>query len=206
MARCPSHQGKGGARERHLSLYLISPLIRRDKKIEAKAVAERLEKSVPTVEAMNISPVRESQLVFVSTPSSVRLSHLGERESSLATYIYHKCIDTLGKIEGKYSCEELIYTFTVENWWWIMNRKSPKNTNGTTDHWFCQLNYRWHKNFINSDSFHDPHKQLEYCLEVRVDARNKWTMPRYGHRMYDHRYTTKQQHNRVRARSFIIFI
>lgn len=160
---------------------------------------EQLESSVPTVEA--IHPVSEA-----SAPQSVRLSHLGDWESSLATHIYQKCLDKLWDVQGKYSCEELIYTFTVENGGWIIDRRSPPNSNGTRDYGLCQLNYRWHKNFIDSDDYHDPHKQLEYCLEVWVDASRKGTMPRYGHRIYDGRYNARQLANRVRARSFIIFI
>lgn len=37
----------------------------------------------------------------------------------------------------------------------------------TNDYWLCQLNYKYNKEFIKSDEFHDWDKQLEYCY-------NKW--------------------------------
>ena len=132
---------------------------------------------------------------------SVVLTHLWDRESSLATHVYTKCISKIGRITGTYSCEELIRTFTKENGAWNYLTKGKS----TSDHWLCQLNIRRHKKFINSEEFQNPHKQLDYCLEVWMDAKSKWKMPRYWHKMYDKMYNANQMSNRNKAISFVVF-
>ena len=41
----------------------------------------------------------------------------------------------------------------------------PDRVSKTHDHWLCQLNYKYNKNFINSTGFADPYKQIDYCYE-----------------------------------------
>ncbi len=50
---------------------------------------------------------------------------------------------------------------------------SGKNSNGTRDYGLCQLNSRYHWEFINSEEFKDPIKQIDYCLSVYRDAVKK---------------------------------
>ena len=59
-----------------------------------------------------------------------------------------------------------------ENGTWDQNRISRTN-----DHWICQLNYRYNKEFINSDLFNDVNKQLEYCYEKWKINPNLWYWP-----------------------------
>jgi len=100
-----------------------------------------------------------------------------ERIDKLVQIQQKICLDTLWPWDHKknwynYSCENQTLVRTAENWGWIWDRKSPTN-----DHWYCQLNYRRHKDFIDSPEFADPVKQLTYCNEVWMDAYKKWVMP-----------------------------
>lgn len=147
-----------------------------------------------------IKPVVSTNKIESGT-NKVKLTHLWEWESWLATHIYSKCLAVVWRIEWKYSCEELVRTFTKENGSWDTTRK----WRSTPDHWLCQLNIRRHKKFINSEDFNNPHKQLDYCLEVWIDAKKKWVMPRYWHKVYDKMYNSKQMYNRNNAVSFVKF-
>jgi len=55
---------------------------------------------------------------------------------------------------------DFVKLIECENGRWDPNRVSK-----THDHWLCQLNYKYNKNFINSTWFADPYKQLDYCYE-----------------------------------------
>lgn len=117
--------------------------------------------------------------------STVDLYWFWEYQDWLATYAYNTCL-SVNPEDGKYSCRNMILTRNAENGGWNKDRMSGKNKNWTRDYWFCQLNSTYHRDFISSPEFVDPYKQLDYCLSVRLDAKRKWSMPRYA---YKHRYT-----------------
>lgn len=62
-----------------------------------------------------VSITKKIQSSDVNT-TKVTLTHLWDRESSLATHIYSKCLSKVWRIDWTYSCEELVRTFTKENW------------------------------------------------------------------------------------------
>ena len=43
--------------------------------------------------------------------------------------------------------------------------RDPYRISATNDHWICQLNYRYNKDFIDSIDFQDVYKQIDYCYE-----------------------------------------
>lgn len=47
----------------------------------------------------------------------------------------------------------------------------------THDYWLCQLNYKYNKEFIKSDEFHDWNKQLEYCYNKWIANPKLWYWP-----------------------------
>lgn len=101
-----------------------------------------------------------------------------ERIELLVKDAYTHCVDRIGTgtniVRGRsYSCMNQVLTWTAENGAWGWRVKSPTN-----DHWICQLNYRWHKSFIDSEEFKDPMNQIKYCEEVWENAMLKWSMPR----------------------------
>lgn len=55
---------------------------------------------------------------------------------------------------------DFVKLIECENGTWDPNKISK-----THDHWLCQLNYKYNKNFINSSDFSNPYKQLDYCYE-----------------------------------------
>lgn len=56
-------------------------------------------------------------------------------------------------------------------------RRDPYRVSATHDHGICQLNYKYNKNFINSDDFHDVYKQLDYCYEKYKVNPKLWHWP-----------------------------
>jgi len=84
---------------------------------------------------------------------------------------------------------DMVTTMIGENWGF--NKDIVSITN---DHWLCQLNYKRHKDFINSPWFRDPVTQANYCVEVWHDAIKKnrlnTTFYAYNHRsLYKDRVT-----------------
>lgn len=101
-------------------------------------------------------------------------------QDELASYWLDECNKQLPNEVGKYSCTNFILTLNAENGGWNKDAK-PKNRNGTTDNGLCQLNSQYHSKFIKSDDFKDPHKQMDYCIGVRKDAKKKKVMPWYAY-------------------------
>lgn len=131
--------------------------------------------------------------------ASIDLWGFWEYQDWVATYGYRKCIEKIGEIKGKYSCDNFILTLNSENWWRNKDKESPKNSNWTKDYGLCQLNSAYHSSFIKSEDFKDPYKQIEYCLWVWIDAKNKWKMPRYG-------YYKRNERNRYNGEKKVKFI
>lgn len=67
---------------------------------------------------------------------------------------------------------DFVILIECENGW-----RNPTIVSKTHDHWICQLNYKYNKNFINSDDFNDVFKQLEYCYEKYKANPNLWYWP-----------------------------
>ncbi len=70
--------------------------------------------------------------------------------------------------------KDFIYTLEAENGHWDPNRPSiAVGSNGYRDVGLCQLNRKYHSNFIDSKDFGDYKKQIKYCWEVWKDAEKK---------------------------------
>jgi hypothetical protein len=61
---------------------------------------------------------------------------------------------------------DFISTLEAENGLFSIDRVSKPNRNGTKDYGLCQLNSRYHSNFIKSADFKDYKKQIDYCWKV----------------------------------------
>jgi len=66
--------------------------------------------------------------------------------------------------------KDFVLTLGAENGTWEKNRQSPVNSNGYRDVGLCQLNRKWHHEYIDSPDFQDPYKQIQYCHEVFTKA------------------------------------
>lgn len=55
---------------------------------------------------------------------------------------------------------DFVVLIECENW-----NRNPNAVSKTRDYGLCQLNYKYNKNFINSEDFKDAFKQLDYCYE-----------------------------------------
>lgn len=117
--------------------------------------------------------------LYNKVEKTVDLPYFDDYQDLLASYAYNTCKVKVWNITGMYSCENLVLTWNSENWGWNKDSRSPANSNWTRDYWLCQLNSAYHSDFINSDHFKNPLSQLDYCLNVWVDAKRKWTMPWY---------------------------
>lgn len=103
----------------------------------------------------------------VVTQKSVKHKYwdIGDEKQKWLQYLYEK----------SWYDKDVVLTFLWENWTFEFKRRSGKIwSNWHYDYWLCQLNYQWHKNFINSEDFKNPYKQLDYCLWVYQDWMKKW--------------------------------
>ena len=53
--------------------------------------------------------------------------------------------------------------------------------------WLCQLWRERHHKFIKSELFEDPYNQVDYCRDVRLDAKKKGTMPFHAYKYRNER-------------------
>lgn len=73
--------------------------------------------------------------------------------------------------------KDILSTFLGENWTFGLERRSfIKWNNWYYDWWICQLNWQYHKKFINSPDFQNPYKQLDYCIWVWNNAKSRWIL------------------------------
>lgn len=101
----------------------------------------------------------------------------GDERNKYITYTANKLIEA-GLVDGYYNYLDFLATWQHESDWQV-NALNTGNSNGTTDHGICQLNSKWHGKYILSDpvAMADPYAQIDYCVGVAVDAKNKGTMP-----------------------------
>lgn len=92
-------------------------------------------------------------------------------------------------VHNGYASDSVVqdYVQYAYNKWWLdfvklieceNGRRDPYRVSRTNDHWLCQLNYRYNKDFINSVNFQDPYKQLDYCYEKYKINPNLWYWPK----------------------------
>lgn len=66
--------------------------------------------------------------------------------------------------------KNFLYTLRGENSLFTTDRRSSIiGSNGHWDRGICQLNYQWHKDFIDSPEFQDWKKQVDYCWNIFKD-------------------------------------
>lgn len=138
-----------------------------DKKlIETKTEVIEVKKEVATVKQQ------------INTTNYIRLKNGDDEQNAVVAYLWHKTHNI-----------DIILTFYGESWLkssTINNNKLQDGTIWSTDFGYCQLNDKYHKEFINSKEFTDMNKQLDYCIEVYNKAiksgRIKTTFYAYNHR------------------------
>ena len=103
-------------------------------------------------------------LVFTNTPVKEEPRNIQpEVQEEIITHNWY-ATDSVIQDYVNYAYEiwgiDFVKLIECENGTWDPNKISK-----THDHWLCQLNYKYNKNFINSSDFSDPYKQLDYCYE-----------------------------------------
>lgn len=87
-------------------------------------------------------------------------------EDSIANRVVNKVLNEVGM--------DMVLTLIWENGTFRLDRKSNQIwSNWYYDYGLCQLNYQYHKEFIDSPEFKDWEKQTEYCIWVWNDAVKK---------------------------------
>lgn len=130
-------------------------------------------------EVVQYKTERETHL-YNKVEKTVDLPWFGDYQDLLASYAYNTCKKVVSDT-WTYSCENLVKTWNAENGGWKWNAKNTANSNWTHDWGLCQLNSNYHLRFMKSEWFENPLAQLDYCLQVRIDAKNKWKMPWYAY-------------------------
>lgn len=128
---------------------------------------------------------REAQLQQVKI--TVDLKHMPEYHDRLASYAYNHCEAKLAKHPRRlkanwynYDCKTFVKILQAENGWrnmWAIHH----NKDGSHDGGLVQLNYTYHKDFIDSPNFENPLMQIEYAVWVLQDAARKGSMPRMAY-------------------------
>lgn len=136
-------------------------------------------KEIVKKEIVQYATERETHL-YNKVEKTVDLPWFWDYQDLLASYAYNTCKKVV-KDNWYYSCEDLVKTWNSENGWWVRNAVNDSNSNGTTDGWLCQLNSQRHMTFLKSKWFENPLAQLDYCLQVRQDAKKKGKMPWSGY-------------------------
>jgi len=88
---------------------------------------------------------------------------------------------------------DLVYSYLFRVWWYDVEMLETfvaeldtckfDTVSETNDYWICQLHYKYHKEFIDSDMFDNPLHQADYCAQKRKKAKSEWRMPRYWYRV-----------------------
>jgi hypothetical protein len=145
---------------------------------ESRTVSANTRVLVADTTTDTVSPVQS-----VETETSGNLTCInntygeGDERNKYITYAANKLIEN-GLVDGYYNYLDFLATWQHESDWQI-NALNTANSNGTSDHGLCQLNSKWHGKYILSDpvAMANPYAQLDYCVAVAVDAKNKGTMP-----------------------------
>lgn len=108
----------------------------------------------------------------------IRLKNGTDEQNAVVAYLWNKTKNI-----------DIILTFYGESWLkssTINNNRLKDGTIWSKDFGYCQLNDKYHLNFIKSKDFKDMTKQLDYCVEVYNKAvkagRIKTTFYAYDHR------------------------
>jgi len=69
---------------------------------------------------------------------------------------------------------DLVKTWSLENSRFAVAQNWPAD-----ELWICQLRYKYHKDFMDSQEFFDPYSQIQYCVDVYLDwyYRKRWSQP-----------------------------
>ncbi len=121
---------------------------------------------------------QEGMGYFISPPISHR-RHIEPRESTVKRNAFPQKIGASEEQnkaihyawEKSDSDPNFIFLIEVESGW-ILDAYHI-NYNNSTDHGLCQLNNRYHQEFINSDYFNEWEAQINYCFEVYRQAKEK---------------------------------
>ena len=100
---------------------------------------------------------------LVEQVSTYSIKHLGYSSDDNRQAIVQRAYDLWGL--------DFVIMIECESWF------NPNAVSKTHDYWICQLNYRYNKNFIDSDEFKDVNKQLDYCYSKRKINPKLWYWP-----------------------------
>lgn len=133
-----------------------------------------VKKEVKKTQAINLLPTVKAENI------KWKISIKWFPEDSMANLIANKVYQEVGL--------DMVLTLIGENGTFKIDRKSMIiGSNWYSDYWLCQLNYQYHKKFIDSPDFQNREKQVEYCEGVRNDAVKKWrletTFYAFNHRL-----------------------
>ena len=125
----------------------------------------------------------------LNTTNYIRLKNGDDEQNAVVAYLWSKTKNI-----------DIILTFYGESWLkssTVNNNRLQDGTIWSKDFGYCQLNDKYHLNFINSKDFKDMNKQLDYCVEVYNKAINSGRIKTTFY-AYSHRYS-----NRIRSQ-FVI--
>lgn len=119
------------------------------------------QKSEP--ESKTIKPTKE----FIPPKNVKRIVRKdgNQKSQEIIDYIFNKTKNV-----------NMILTFQKENGSWDVNTVSKPNSNGTRDYGICQVNSKYHSNWIKDPRFKEWKNQADYCIEIYLKAEKKGTL------------------------------
>ncbi len=96
----------------------------------------------------------KKEIEILQVNDCIRLKNGNKEQNEVVAYLWNKTKNI-----------DLILTFYGESWLKSATI-NDKNTNGTIDYGYCQLNNAYHNDYIKSDNFKKMDSQLDYCIEV----------------------------------------
>lgn len=95
---------------------------------------------------------------LLDTKDYIKLKNGDDEQNKVVAYLWEKTHNI-----------DIILTFYGESWLktsTINNNKLKDGTIWSKDYGYCQLNDKYHNNFIKSNNFKNMSSQLNYCIEV----------------------------------------
>lgn len=169
-------------RDENYKQEMLQRITKQNKEIIAAQDKVSAKQKNITAQQTSTSSVLDRETTLNNVEITVDLVKMPDYHDKIASYAYQYCQKRYAlaprKTKGNYdySCEKLVKVRQWENGW-----RNKDIVGVSWDRWLCQLNPRYHNNFIRSSWFADPLAQIEYCQWVREDAARKWVMPWYAY-------------------------
>lgn len=153
-----------------------------------RITSDKLDKQLKTTNVKVIEQQKELTTIkkdvvilkqVIDTNDYIRLKNGDEEQNKVVSYLWNKTHNI-----------DIILTFYGESWLktaTINNNRDKEGNIWSKDYGYCQLNDKYHNEFIKSNNFKNMSSQLDYCIDVYTKAIERGTIHTTFY-AYDHRF------------------